>query len=53
MCNCFIADNYVKMVYSGSCIFLVTRKDVTLDFLKGKISFENMVRRVLFYGTLI
>lgn len=43
ICDCFIGNNnYVKMVYSESCIFLATRKDVNFDFLKDKISFENM-----------
>lgn len=41
--------NYYKMVYSGSCIFLIIIKDVTFDFLKDKISFENMIRCVIFY----
>lgn len=44
MCYYFIANNsYMKTVYDRSCIFLVTRKDVTFEFLKDEISFENMV----------
>lgn len=42
-----------KTVYFGSCVFLVTRKDVTFEFLKDKISFENMMRCVIFYDMLV
>lgn len=42
-----------KTVYSGSCVFLVTRKDLTFEFLKNKISFEDMVKCVIFCDMLV
>lgn len=53
MCNCFTADNYVKMVYSESCIFLVTRKDVNLWPFKRQDFIWKYGKVCFFHDTLV